>query len=358
MKMPSENIKGRSSGFNPPNRFEEISLVAGDDDSRFFPDEDPTKRKVETKFYIDTSKTILAKNDSPDIPFTYSLNPYRGCEHGCIYCYARPSHEYLGFSSGLDFETKIMVKQDAPELLRETFMKKRWVPQVIALSGNTDCYQPIERKLKLMQRCLEVFLEFRNPVSIVTKNVLIMRDIDVLKELASLKLVSVLISMTTLNQELTRKMEPRTSSPAKRLETIEFLAMNSILVGVNVAPIIPGLNDEEIPAILREASSRGAKFAGYIMLKLPFAVKELFTEWIEREVPERAGKVLSKIKQVRGGKLNDPRFSIRMRGTGEIAEVINKLFHVSCKKYHLNEEEFELSISNFRPHMGRQIEMF
>ena len=245
--MLSMNIKGRSSGFNPPNRFEEISLAATDDDSRFFPDEDPTERKVETKFYVNTSKTILAKNNSPDIPFTYSLNPYRGCEHGCIYCYARPSHEYLGFSSGLDFETKIMVKQNASELLRATFKKKNWMPQIIALSGNTDCYQPIERQLQITRKCLEVFLEFRNPIGIVTKNALIQRDIDILKEMAELNLVSVLVSITTLDHELARKMEPRTSAPAKRLETIEILAKNSIPVGVNVAPLIPGLNDEEIP---------------------------------------------------------------------------------------------------------------
>lgn len=261
--MQRTYFKGRSSGFNPKNRFLEIYLEPFEDES-WHSEEGEDDRKLPTTFFIDTSKAILAKNDSPDISFTYSLNPYRGCEHGCIYCYARPSHEYLGFSSGLDFETEIMVKQDAPELLRETFMKKSWEPQVVALSGNTDCYQPVEQKLELTRRCLEVFLEFRNPAGIVTKNFLVTRDLDILTELAELNLVSVAISITSLNQDLTKKMEPRTSSPVKKLEAIELLAKNSIPVGVLVAPVIPGLTDEEIRRYCvrhpREApDSRGCK---------------------------------------------------------------------------------------------------
>ncbi len=353
---PSATV-GRSSGFNPKNRFSEIYLERVEDES-WCGEEAEDNRKLPTTFFIDTSKTILAKNDSPDVPFTYSLNPYRGCEHGCIYCYARPSHEYLGFSSGLDFETKIMVKQDAPELLRETFMKKSWEPQVVAMSGNTDCYQPVERKLKLTRRCLEVFLEFRNPVGVVTKNFLVTRDLDILTEMAKLNLVSVAISITSLNQELTKKMEPRTSSPAKKLETIETLAKNSVPVGVLVAPVIPGLTDEEIPSILREASSRGACFAGMQMLRLPFAVKDLFVDWLRREFPDCENRIVGRIKQVREGKMNSSEFKERMRGTGETAKAIHQLFYMSCKKYNLDRGEFDLAADKFRRPVGTQMEMF
>jgi len=356
--MTNQKVSGRSSGFNPQNRFEEVLVVPTDDDSRFFPEEDRTERKVETKFLIDTSKTALAKNESPDIGFTYSINPYRGCEHGCIYCYARPSHEFLGFSSGLDFETKILVKKDAPGLLREAFMKKSWEPQVVAMSGNTDCYQPVERRLKITRNCLEVFLEFRNPVGIVTKNFMITRDLDLLTELAKLDLVSVAISITSLNQDLTRKMEPRTSSPAKKLEAIEMLVKNSIPVGVLVAPVIPGLTDEEIPSILREVSSRGATFAGLQMVRLPYAVKDLFIDWIKRELPDRENRIVSRIKNVRNGKLNSSEFKERMRGTGETAKAIHQLFYASCKKYHLGNGRFNLATDKFRRPAGVQMEIF
>ena len=356
--MANLKISGRSSGFNPQNRFEEIVLVPTEDESRFFPGEDQAERKVETKFFVDTSKAALAKNDSPDIGFTYSINPYRGCEHGCIYCYARPSHEYLGFSSGLDFETKIMVKEDAPKLLREAFLKKNWEPQVVAMSGNTDCYQPIERKLKITRRCLEVFLEFRNPVGIVTKNFLITRDMDLLTQLANLNLVSVAISITSLNQELTRKMEPRTSSPAKKLEAMELLAKHAIPVGVLVAPVIPGLTDEEIPSILREVSSRGATFAGLQMIRLPFAVKDLFVDWIKREFPDRENRIIGRIKDVRKGRMNSSEFKERMRGTGETARAIHQLFYTTCRKYHLGNGKFNLATDKFRKPTGMQMEIF
>ncbi len=356
--MANQKISGRSSGYNPQNRFEEIVLVPTDDDGRFFPDENQAERKVETKFFVDTSKTALARNDSPDVGFTYSINPYRGCEHGCIYCYARPSHEFLGFSSGLDFETKIMVKEDAPGLLREAFMKKSWEPQVVAMSGNTDCYQPVEQKLKITRRCIEVFLEFRNPVGIVTKNFLITRDLDILKELAKLNLVSVAISITSLNQDLTKKMEPRTSSPTKKLEAIEILVKNSIPVGVLVAPVIPGLTDEEIPSILREVSSRGATFAGLQMVRLPYAVKDLFVEWVRREFPNRENRIISRIKDVRKGKMNSSNFRERMRGTGETAKTIHQLFYMACKKYHLGNGKFDLATDKFRRPVGMQTEMF
>ncbi|MCL4538049.1 MAG: PA0069 family radical SAM protein [Bacteroidetes bacterium] len=356
--MGEPKVSGRGSGFNPQNRFEEFTLVPSEEDDRFFPDEDRNQRKVETRFYVDTSRTVLAKNESPDVPFTYSLNPYRGCEHGCIYCYARPSHEYLGFSSGLDFESRIMVKRDAPELLREHFMKKSWQPQVIALAGNTDCYQPAERQLGITRRVLKVFLEFRNPVGMVTKNFLVTRDLDILAELAKLNLVSVFFSVTSLNQELTRKMEPRTSSPAKKLEAIETLSKEGIPVGVLVAPVIPGLTDEEIPSILREASLRGATMASLQMLRLPFAVKDLFIEWLRREYPDRENRIVSRLKQVREGKLSSYQFGERMRGTGETAKAIHQLFRAGCKKYHLNQDEIELSTDKFRRPSGPQMEMF
>lgn len=349
-----ETIKGRGAAFNPPNRFEKLhfeplQIERGPEDEF---------RSIPTIFYKDTSKSILAKNDSPDIGFTYSINPYRGCEHGCIYCYARPSHEYLGFSAGIDFETKIMVKEDAPKLLAETFQQKSGQPQVICFSGNTDCYQPIERKLQLTRRCLEVFLQYRNPVSIITKNALVTRDLDILTQLAALNLVEVTLSITSFDGELIRKMEPRTSTPHKRLETIETLAANGIPVGVNVAPIIPGLTDEEMPSILKEAAARGAKFAGYVMLRLPGAVEELFLDWLKRELPDRAPKILNRIKDMRGGELNDSRWGIRMKGEGEYAKMIKELFVLNCKKYGLNKEDIHLITEHFRREPERQLEMF
>jgi DNA repair photolyase len=342
--MPT-SIKGRGANLNPPNRFERLHLEPLDD---HWEDD----RTVETEFLVDTSRTILAKNDSPDLDFTYSINPYRGCEHGCVYCYARPSHEYLGFSAGIEFESKILVKPDAPALLEDSFRKKSWQPQVIAFSGNTDPYQPVERKLQLTRRCLEVFLKYRNPVEIVTKNFLITRDLDILQQLASLNLVHVLISITSLDPGLVRVMEPRTPTPAKRLEAIQILAENTIPVGVNAAPIIPGLNDEAIPSILEEASARGATSAGYILVKLPGEVKSIFLDWLHRELPERESKIVNRLREVRGGKLSDSRFGTRMRGEGKVAETIEELFRLTCKKYHLNERIITLSTEHFLRTLG------
>ena len=249
--MNSRDYKGRASQSNLPNRFEKFHIDEDFFDDKYFEDTEDENKTV-TEFFRDDSKTVLTENSSPDVKAKFSINPYRGCEHGCIYCYARPTHEYLGFSSGLDFESKIMVKHNAPDLLRKEFMKKSWRPQPVFFSGNTDCYQPVERKLKLTRSCLEVFCEFRNPVLIITKNSLIKRDIDILKELSDLNLVKTVVSVTTLDAELQRKMEPRTSSPARRLDTIEFLSSHGIPTGVNIAPIIPGLTDKEIPEILKE----------------------------------------------------------------------------------------------------------
>lgn len=350
--------RGRAAGFNPPNRYESIAVGRVEDDlAEYFVDSEPD-RNILTKFYIDHTKSILVKNSSPDIPFTYSLNPYRGCEHGCIYCYARPTHEYLGFSSGLDFETKIMVKHDAHVLLEKQFRSRNWKPQVVMLSGDTDCYQPIERTLGITRRCLQIFLQYRNPISIVTKNALLQRDVDILKELASLDLVLVTISITSLNADLIRTMEPRTSVPTKRLETIEVLANAGIPVGVNACPIIPALNDEEIPAILCEAAGRGARFAGYTIVRLPHAVKDLFVEWLKRELPDRALAILNRIRSVRNGDLTCSDFGKRMNGEGQVAETIEQLFQASCRRYHLNETKAVLSTDRFHSGLAVQGEMF
>jgi DNA repair photolyase len=336
-------MKGRGTKDNPKIRFEVISREEIVDD--WYANENP--RPVPTQYFSDSSKSILAKNDSPDISFTYDLNPYRGCEHGCIYCYARPSHEYLGFSSGLDFETKIIVKKEAAQLLEKEFQRKSWIPDVVMLSGNVDCYQPVERKLGITRQCLEVFLRYRNPVAIVTKNALVLRDIDLLSKLASLGLVSVCMSITTLDGRLGRQMEPRTSTPERRLTALEQLAEAGVPVSVNVAPVIPGLNDEEMPAILRESASRGAVSAGYTLIRLPYAVKELFASWLQKEIPEKAERILNRILDVRKGKMNDSSFSTRMRGTGEIALSIEQLFRVSCRRYNLNSRFIPLAMDKF-----------
>ncbi len=346
--MKDQNIKGRGSQFNLPNRFEEIHLDHSDHDEIPADEFGEEEKKIPTVFYNDHSRSVLVKNNSPDLGLGYSINPYRGCEHGCIYCYARPTHEYLGFSAGLDFETKIMVKQDAAELLEKEFLKKSWTPQSVFFSGNTDCYQPAEKKLEITRKCLEVFLKFRNPVSVITKNALIQRDTDILKELSKMNLIRVVISITTLKKELQRKMEPRTSSPSMRLQTIEFLTDRGISAAVNVAPIIPGLTDEEIPSILKAASERGAKLAGRVMLRLPHSVKELFTDWVSREYPERADKILNRIRDLHGGKLYDSSYGTRLTGEGKWAETVQRIFETNCNKYNLNKEKIPLATHLFR----------
>src|ERR1051326_7278552 len=300
--------KGRGASENPPNRFERIHLER---DPGFDPAEDPGPS---TQFFHDSTRTIINYNDSPDIGFNASINPYRGCAHGCIYCYARPTHEYLGFSAGLDFESRIMVKADAPELLRKELSSPKWQPQVIALSGVTDCYQPVERKLKMTRRCLEVLAEFHNPVAIVTKNRMITRDVDVLRELARHQAVAVYVSLTTLDSTLTPKMEPRASLPNHRLTAIKTLYEARVPVGVLLAPIIPGLNDHEIPSLLDAAMNAGAQYAAYVPLRLPFGVGKLFEDWLTCYFPDRKEKVLNQIRSLRGGRLNDPNFGSRMRG--------------------------------------------
>lgn len=351
-------LRGRGTDINPPNRFEKLHIEETEDlyDERDY--EPGIERKIDTVFYKDQSKSVIAKNESPDIPFEYSFNPYRGCEHGCVYCYARPSHEYLGFSSGIDFESKIMVKENGADLLRKTFEKKSYEPKFIMFSGDTDCYQPIERKLEITRAALKVCLEYRNPVSILTKNSLILRDLDILSEMAKLDLVTTSLSITTLNKELVSKMEPRTATPSRKLQAIEKLSEAGIPVGVNVAPVIPGLNDDEIPEILKQSAKSGAIFASYILLRLPYSIKELFIDWLEREFPDRKQKVLNKIREMRGGKLNDSDFGKRFKGQGEQAEAIRNLFYISCKKYNLGERRIKLNTSLFKRHSDNQIEMF
>jgi DNA repair photolyase len=334
--------RGRGAALNPPNRFD-----------RFHVEEEPAeiseseRRSVPTRFIRDASRSVLARNESPDVPFTYSLNPYRGCEHGCVYCYARPSHEYLGFSAGLDFETRIVVKYDAPEKLARQFEDPGWVPQVVALSGNTDPYQPVERRLELTRACLEVFLRYRNPVSIVTKNHLITRDIDILGEMAQKNLVGVMVSVTSLQDDLVSAMEPRTSRPSRRLEAIRELVSAGIPTGVLVAPVIPGLTDEELPAILKATREAGAKVAAWIPLRLPGAVETIFEEWLDREHPDRADKIRSRVRSIRGGAMNDSRFGVRMTGEGRWAEILGNLFRTTADQLGFNHEVEGLSTEHF-----------
>lgn len=350
--MNRPTIHGRSANRNPANRFETYHYEP-DLDS-----DDGTGRSPETEILKDTSRSIITYNASPDVGFEASINPYRGCEHGCIYCYARPTHEYLGFSAGLDFETKILVKEDAPELLRRELSSPRWKPKVLALSGVTDPYQPVEKRLGLTRRCLEVLVEFRNPVVIITKNHLVARDADLLGELASREAAAVFLSITTLDPKLARIMEPRASQPALRLDAIRELDHAGVPAGVMVAPTIPGLTDHEMPSIINAAARAGAGAAGYVMLRLPYGVKELFEEWLGRHFPHRKEKVLNRIRSIRGGKLNDPRFETRMRGDGIFADEISQLYVAACRKAGILGKHPRLSTAGFRRPGASQLRLF
>jgi DNA repair photolyase len=344
----------RGTTSNPPNRFEQTSYEPLDVDIEYGDERPP----IRTTFFRDSSKSLLSKNDSPDIPFTFSVNPYRGCEHGCIYCYARPSHEYFGFSAGLDFESRIMVKLDAARLLDEALSAKSWLPQSVSISGNTDCYQPVERTLKLTRDCLEVFLAHRNPVEIISKNSLIERDSDVLSEMASMNLVTVILSVTTLDVDLVRVMEPRTATPAKRLGAIRTLAHAGVPVGVMVSPIIPGLTDEHIPQVLDAAAAHGARFAGYTMLRLPGPVQGLFEDWCAKTFPDRANKILNRIRELRGGRLDDARYGTRMTGVGPVSEAIRQLFSLHARRVGLDRAPLPTTTSLFRRNPGGQLALF
>ncbi len=334
-------MKGRGASWNPQNRFEPLEYIPDDD----APVDDSAPRTI---YLRDPTRTIIATNDSPDVGFEASINPYRGCEHGCIYCFARPTHEYLGMSAGLDFETKILVKEHAPELLREELNAKSWQPKVIAISGVTDPFQPIERNLELTRRCLGVLADFRNPVAIITKSHLVTRDIDHLRELARFNAVRVFVSVTTLDPKLANIMEPRAATPELRLAAVEALASAGIPAGVMVAPVVPAITEHEIPAILSAAKKAGARWAGRVVLRLPWAVAPLFERWLDEHFPDRKEKVLNRVKHLRGGKLYDAQWTIRGRGQGIYADQIEQLFDVTCRKLGLNEDESELSIDAFR----------
>lgn len=341
--------KGRGAQISPPNRYEPIHYE--DDLEHLEYDNEHVKelRSLKTHYLPDESRTIVSQNDSPDLHFNFSLNPYRGCLHGCSYCYARPTHEYLGLNAGLDFETKIFVKEQAPQLFRDWLARDCWNPELIAFSGVTDCYQPAERDYRLTRGCLEVALEARQPIGIVTKNALVTRDLEVLVEMAKHHTVSVAISVTTLDADLARSMEPRTSTPEARLRAISRLYAAGVPVSVLVGPVIPGLTDSELPAILKAASEAGADRASWNLLRLPSSVRPIFQDWLERNRPSEKHRVESRIEACRDGQMNDAQFGRRMRGSGPVADQISQTFKVFATKYGLTSKVHELNYSNFRP---------
>jgi DNA repair photolyase len=330
-----------------PGRFESVERAPFDDG--WTPDDAPVS-PLQTQVAIERARSILSHNDSPDVGFDRSINPYRGCEHGCNYCYARPSHAYLELSPGLDFETKLYAKTNAAELLREALAKPGYRPAPIALGANTDCYQPIERKYKITRQILEVLAECEHPVTIVTKSALIERDLDLLSELSSKNLVKVFVSIGTLDRVLARKLEPRAASPQRRMDVIRSLSRRQVPCGVMVAALIPALNDKTLEHVLEAAAAAGAKEAAYVILRLPNELKDVFKEWLAAHYPERAAHVISIVRQMRGGKDNDPGFGSRMTGTGHYAELIEKRFDIACRRFGLNRREApELDCTRFRP---------
>ena len=322
-------LKGRGAQINTDNKFRKNQLTLEHIEGL---DEEYSLEK-KTQYYYEQPKKIVNKVDSPDLKLMHSLNPYQGCEHGCIYCYARNSHEYWGFSAGFDFESKIIIKKEAPQLLEKHFLNKNWSPVPIMLSGNTDCYQPVERKLMITRELLKVFLKYGNPVGIITKNSLVTRDIDILQQLAREGLVGVHISLTSLNEDLRIKLEPRTATAKNRLKTIEALTKAGIPVGIMAAPLIPGLNHSEIPQILKAAADHGALGAGYTVVRLNGSIKDIFHDWLVKNYPDRASKVWNQIAELHGGQVNDSEWGRRMKGEGNISKIISQLFNISHKKY-------------------------
>lgn len=336
--------KGRGAGFNPHNRFEQWKLSTAET-SGIDPCEAPSNR---TRYIERPCQAIVNQVTSPDIPFSYSMNPYAGCEHGCIYCYARNTHEYLGLSAGLDFEQQILVKTNAPEKLETFLQKKNWDASTIMLSGNTDCYQPAEQHYQLTRRLLEICNRYQQPVGIITKNALVLRDTDLLQEMAARRLTSVLVTITTLNEPLRRRMEPRTTTAAQRLHIIEKLSKAGVHCGVMIGPVIPGLNDQELPQILQQAARAGARFSSYTYVRLNGAVQLLFKEWLHRNVPDRAAKIWNLISDGHGGQVNDSRFGKRMRGEGAMAGILAQQFKKQSALYQLNQSDWEFDHSRFR----------
>ena len=311
-----------------------------------------------TEYIYDDSKTLVNKVTSPDVGMMYSANPYQGCEHGCIYCYARNSHEYWGYSAGVDFESRIVVKKNAPALLRKFFDNKNWEPATISLSGNTDCYQPIERKMRITRALLEICLEYRNPVSILSNNALVLRDMDIIQELAKMDLVRVFSSITSLDEDLRKVMEPRTASYRSRLKVVETLAKAGVPTGIMNAPLIPGLNDMHMHDVLKAASEAGAKWAGYTVVRLNGAIGDIFKDWLHKTFPDRAAKVWHQICECHGGNVNDSRWGDRIVGDGKFAELIKTQFQIYCKKYKLNETRMEMNTKDFRRMKGGQLPLF
>jgi DNA repair photolyase len=345
--------KGRGAHGNPPNRFGLPIYQTDLDNLQNDAEALEVLRNPATEYLPDRARTVVTENDSPDIPFRFSLNPYRGCLHGCAYCYARPTHEYLGLGAGLDFETKIFVKEDAPGLFRDFLARDRWRPEPITLSGVTDCYQPAERRFRLTRGCLEVAAEARQPITVITKNALVVRDLDLFRDLAADRLIHVVLSVTTLDAGLARSMEPRTSTPGARLAAVRALAAAGVPVVVLMAPIIPGLTDSEIPAVLGAAKEAGAAAAGWVMLRLPLAVAPVFLEWLRRERPDAARRVEGRIREVREGKLNNAQFGERMRGKGEIARQIGALFRMFARRHGLDGGLPAFDCTRFRPPRSR-----
>jgi len=339
--------RGRGAGIDPPQRFSgrELHLDGHELDHEAATGEGSA---AATRVFRDTSRSVISRNDSPDIPFAVSLNPYRGCEHGCPYCYARPTHEYLGLSAGLDFERLLFAKPDAPALLAAELAEPGWTPQHLALSGVTDPYQPIERRLRITRGCLEVLAAHRQPVGVITKNALVRRDVDLLAELAWHGAARVAVSITTLDEDLRRRLEPRTSTATDRLGAMRALADAGVPVGVNLAPVIPGLNDHEVPAILAAAADHGAQGAAWTLLRLPGAVAAVFVDWLHAELPLRAERVLARVRETRGGVLSDARFGHRMRGQGTYAEQLQRLFEVHRRRAGLERAWPPLATEHFR----------
>lgn len=353
-----EFIKGRGAQQNTNNRFSEFSGELRDDFLEFCRLEGEEADSNKTQYLPIFPKSIVNKVDSPDVGMTYSLNPYQGCEHGCVYCYARNSHEYWGYSAGLDFERKILIKKDAPKLLEAKLKSKRWKASTIVLSGNTDCYQPAERKFEITRACLEVFLKYRHPVGIITKNALVLRDLDILAQLAKDNLIGVNMSVTSLSENTRRILEPRTASIKKRLETIRILSEHQIPVNAMLAPIIPGINSHEILALAKAVSDNGALSFGYTVVRLNGAIGGIFEDWIRKTLPDRADKVLNQIKACHGGTLNDSRFGIRNRGEGKIAQQIHEMMHLAKRKYFKDKAFPKLNTSLHNQYKDGQLRLF
>ncbi|HEV2560625.1 MAG TPA: PA0069 family radical SAM protein [Rhizomicrobium sp.] len=346
-------LHGRGAISNASGRYERESRVLVDDGWNSDDELPPLK----TEILRDTARTIITRNSSPDISFDRSINPYRGCEHGCIYCFARPTHAYLGLSPGADFETRLFAKPNAAELLAKELSAPGYVPQTIAMGTNTDPYQPIEKKLRVTRSILEVLRDFKHPVGIVTKSALILRDLDILGPMAEMGLAKAAVSVTTLDRRLARVMEPRASTPSRRLQAIKGLSDAGISTAVMFAPVIPALNDEELENVLSAAKEMGAKSAGYVLLRLPLEIKDLFREWLENVEPGRAKHVMSLIKQMRGGKDYDSAWHTRMRGTGPYASMIARRFHLAVKRLGMNRESRAMDLHSFKrpPHLGEQL---